>query len=520
MNDYIQLVFGNPVVILNHGRCVIPVEIGVGGAVIVIFYKIAVVSRNNLVAAECIVYVAWLVVGRSNGNDGTFANEERDAIQWCVVAVEDAATLNKSSGVGVEPFGTTDVIIPVRQIDAIADVISIGVHLRVLIDGSDEEVRAVHELILRQVVNLLAVFKRSIESHACPAIMLDIVGHLVLFPRHRPHHRNSPTCCFPRDAVGVGHKGGFELQPRAVDVLRPFAEGMGVFLVGTPAVHVQLHGGEGLPLEVAHVHGEVPPAEDAVHIATHVGLAGEARADVGGDMEADVLPLPAHLVAAPKAGIALGACPAVERNNKRTRAIALLGHNLCHVGHAVEAEAVAGAHPGNVGLEHTHAGIAHFAHDVALEQRLNALLRMEVRLRPKANLHATLAGVVAKLTQVVDVPCQRARLAIACAIAVVGQHPAERHVVGGIAIHYRTGGELVVASSEGVRQFAVKALADASGHRFLALAVALAVLKGDAALAVHLRPVVAVVGVEVAFVEAELGQQHGHARQLIIAIYR
>ena len=161
MNDYIQLILCHPEVILYHGGCVVTFEISIGGAVIVIFFEPAVISRYNLIPTEGIVDVTRLVMRRSNGYDGTFTNKERYELQRRIVAVEDATSFEKGPSVGIEPFGATDVIIPVRQIDAVADVVAVGVHFCVLIDGSNEEVRAVHELVLRQVVNLLAVFKRS-----------------------------------------------------------------------------------------------------------------------------------------------------------------------------------------------------------------------------------------------------------------------------------------------------------------------------------------------------------------------
>ena len=224
-------------------------------------------------------------------------------------------------------------------------------------------------------------------------------------------------------------------------------------------------------------------------------------------MEADVLPFAARLVAAPDAGIALRAGPSVEREDEGTGVVAVVGHDFAHVAHAVEAEAVAPSHPGYVGFEHTYAGIAHLLDNVALQQCFNALLGVQVALRPQTDFYAFAAGVVAKFLQVLNVAVERGRLAVACAVAVVGQEPAERHVVGEIAVDGGAGRELVVLL------FAVEALLDASVV-LLALVVALAVLVEHEAV-FGLLPVVAVVGVEVAFVETELGQEHGVARELI-----
>ena len=63
---------------------------------------------------------------------------------------------------------------------------------------------------------------------------------------------------------------------------------MGILLIGSPAVHVQFHGGERFPLEIADVHQRVLSAENAVHVRTDIGLPGKAGADVGGNMETDI----------------------------------------------------------------------------------------------------------------------------------------------------------------------------------------------------------------------------------------
>ena len=84
-------------------------------------------------------------------------------------------------------------------------------------------------------------------------------------------------------------------------------------------------------------------------------------------MEADVLPVAARLVTTPQTGIALCACPAVERDDEGTCIVAILGHHLGHVGHAIEAKRVAGAYPSHVGLEDAYTGIAHLTDDVALQ---------------------------------------------------------------------------------------------------------------------------------------------------------
>ena len=213
-------------------------------------------------------------------------------------------------------------------------------------------------------------------------------------------------------------------------------------------------------------------------------------------MEADVFPVAARLVARPDARIALRACPAVQADDEGTGIVAIVGHDLCHVGDAVQSEGVSGTYPGYVRLEHTHTGVAHFLHDVALQQRLHTFLRMEIGLRPKTDFHAILAGIVRQSLQILYITVQATGLSITGTIAVVRQEPTQRHVVRLVTVDDGAGRELVVLL------LAVQRFLDAS-IVFLTFLVTLAVLKEDAFLVFF--PVVAVVGVQVAFVETELG---------------
>ena len=224
-------------------------------------------------------------------------------------------------------------------------------------------------------------------------------------------------------------------------------------------------------------------------------------------MVPDVFPVAARLVAAPDARIALRAGPAVERDDERAGVRTVVRHDFAHVGHTVEAEAVARADPGHVGLQHAHTCVAHFLHDVALEEGLDAFLRVEVTLRPEADFHALRTGIVAKFLQVLDVAVERARLAVAGSVAVVGEEPSEGHVVVEVAVDGGPGRELVVVL------LAVEAFAHAAVV-LLTFVVALAVLVEHEAVFGGC-PVVAVVGVEVSLVEAELREQHGVTRQLV-----
>ena len=140
-----------------------------------------------------------------------------------------------------------------------------------------------------------------------------------------------------------------------------------------------------------------------------------------------------------------------------------------------------------------------------------------------------LAGILAKLAQVLHVALQGACLSVAGTVAVIGENPSEGHVVGSIAVDHGASRELVAAigghahlaastygACHGYRAvylLAIEGLSDAA-IVLLALAVALAILEGHAALG-SLYPIVTVIGVEVAFVETKLGQQHGVTGELV-----
>ena len=432
----------------------------------------------NLVSAEVGRYLRGIVVGLRHGDDAAALHEHGQFPERRGVIVEDAAALVRVAAEIVNPlaFG---------QIDAVAHVVALLVGAGFLVDRRHEQARAVEELVAR--------------------LRAEGVG-VGIVEEHGAYHRLA-VHSLAGDAVSVGHQFRLHLQIPAVDARGGFAERFGVFGVAAPAVHVEFHGRERLPLELAHVDGHVLAAEDAVDIRRDVGLARKAGADKRGNVEADIFPVAARLVAAPNACIALRAGPAVERDDKRAGVAAILGHDFAHVGHAVQAKAIACAHPSHVGLEHAHAGIAHFFHNVSLQQGFDTLFGVQVALRPKSDFHALAAGVFAKLFQVLDIAVERGGLSVACAVAVVGQEPAERHVVGEIAVDGGAGGELIVVL------LAVEAFLDAAVIS-LALVVALAVLVEHKTVFGRC-PIVAVVSVEMSFVEAKLWQQHGMSGELV-----
>ncbi len=312
--------------------------------------------------------------------------------------------------------------------------------------------------------------------------------------------------------ICVRQQHRLQLEVVAVDGCSRLAQGLRILGVIPPAIHVELHGREGLPLEIADVDLQVLATEDTVHVRGDVSHARESRANIGGDVETNVLPLATGLVATPYACIALCAGPSVEGDDEGAGIVAIVGHDVCHVGNAVETKGVAIAHPGHIGLEHPHTGVAHLFDDVALQQGTDAVDGMEVRLGPEPNLHTVLTGIVAKALQVGDVAVEGRGLAIAGTITVVGQHPPQRHIGLEVAVYHGTGRKLVVVV------LAIEAFLDAA-IVFLTLGIILAIFKGNAILGlVGLFPEVAVVGIEVTFVEGKLRQQHRTARELVIVV--
>ena len=331
-----------------------------------------------------------------------------------------------------------------------------------------------------------------------------------IFEEHGAHH-GFAVHCLSGYAVLVGEEHGLGLQVPAVQAGCLVAQYMGVFRVCPPSVHVEFHGSIGLPLEFTYIYGNVLPAENAVDVGGDVRLSRESGADEGGDVEADVFPVAARLVAAPDAGIALCAGPPVETDDEGSGIAAVVGHDFAHIGHTVQSKRVAPSNPCHVGLEHAYACVADFLDNVALEEGGDALLGMKIALCPQADFHTFGAGIVAEGFEVLDVSVERGGLSVACTVTIVGEEPSERHVVVEITVYGSACRPLVVGLlSVGTGEFAVQRLAYAAVV-LLAFVVGLAVFVGhESRLALCCRcPVVAVIGVEMSFVEAELGKQYG-----------
>ena len=237
----------------------------------------------------------------------------------------------------------------------------------------------------------------------------------------------------------------------------------GRFTVGAPTVHVKHRGRERLPLVVTRRDDGVA-AKDAIHVGADVGVARKTLTDIRGDMEANVLPVTAILVAGPNATKALRAGPTIERDD--VGALVSAGrHRVISCLDAIKTKGVARSNPGNVGLKGSDASRLDLGVEVAkqMPRGLRVAVGLKVGLGPQARAHTLGVGILGELLKVVDIGTHsvkavgRARsvgvdaaglvvtvLAIAGAVAVVRQEPAERHVVVLVVIDNLTSRELAV----------------------------------------------------------------------------
>ena len=461
---------------------VFAVEVSLRVAVVVIFQRLRAVLGVDLVNAQIFAHFRGIVVGVGHRNDGVCLDQHGKFPEGGIEMVDDASTFVAIAGEVVDPCA-------LWQVNAVAAVIAFRIGSRVLVDGRHQEGITVHILILCTFAERVVI---------------------LLLHEHRANHR-STVDRHGRCRVGIGHEFAFQFEIPAVERRALAAECLRIFGIGAPSVHVEFHGREGLPLEFAHIDGNIFTAEDTVKVGGDVRLSGKAGTDESGDVETNVFPIAACLVAAPNTGIALCACPAVERNDEGTGVVAVLGHDATDVGHTVQTEGVTPADPCHVCFEHADTGVAHLLDDVALQEGFDAVFGVKIALRPQSDFHTFGAGVISECFEVLDVAVECRRLSVAGAVAVVGEEPAEGHVIVEIAIDGSARRELIIV------EFAVETFANAA-IVLLAFVVGLTILHFHEALAIFcLRPVVAVVGVEVTLIETEFRQQHGVSGELIEA---
>ena len=85
-------------------------------------------------------------------------------------------------------------------------------------------------------------------------------------------------------------------------------------------------------------------------------------------METNILPLAAGLVARPYSAISLCTGPSVQGDDEGTRITAVVRHDMGHIGDTIQTKGIACTNPCYVGLQHTHARIAHLLNDVTLQE--------------------------------------------------------------------------------------------------------------------------------------------------------
>ena len=487
-----------------------------------------------------------VVVGLVHRDDGVGLDEQRELPQRSVEVVEDLAAAVLVAGEVVDP----DVALVARQVNAVADIVTVAdaavglIAVGVLVHGCDQE--GVTKGVLVLGLGALSVLRVVVQQ--------DGANHW------------QAGVAVARVDVGCGGSGGVDVRQELRLQLEVHTgdAGVGVAVrlrgldVGAPAVHVEHERGEGLPLVIAGGDDGLA-TEDAVHVGAGVGVTGEGLADERRDVEADVLPVAAGLVAGPDARKALGARPAVEGDDVRTE-VDVLGDDVVGGLNTVKRHGVAMADPCDVGLEGGHATGADLGLEVAeeLPLRVGVGIRGELGLGPQAGSNTLAVGVVSELLEVLHVrgDCgealgraiallvnaaglAKAVRAVARAVAVVGQEVAERHVVLKVVIQTGLSRELLgeVSACGDVRAVVGRAMAvqrlhvgvglhGGAGAALLVLNLAGAGLSGLAALDLPLAvaalglggPHVAVPRVQVANVESVLGQEHRVAGDLEVVL--
>ena len=481
------------------------------------------------------------VVLLPHGDDGAALDEDGQLPQGGVEVVQDLAAVVLVAGEVVDP----DLIL-IGQVDAVANVVAHGIDgIRFGIDGRDQEVLAEQILVLHVLGGSVAV------------------GGIL--QEHGPDHGQVGVAVAGVDAGGgdcggvqVGQQLGLHLQIHSVDAGVGIAKGEGGLGIAAPAVHVQHGGGEDLPLGITG-GDQGAAAEDAVHVGADIGVATQGLAQISGDVEADVLPVAAVLVAGPDAGKALGTGPAVQGDHVGTVAhqggngvvAALLGGQ----GHVV-----AVADPGHVGLQAGDACHGDFLGKVAEQMPVGAGVTVggQIALAPEAGGDAVFSGICAEFCQILHVcvnGCDTlggagavgvdaaghvvAVLAVAGAVAVVGQQIAQGHIHGHILVKQGPGRELIGrirsfgevlggnGGTEAVQGLGMASLRDpvaagltglaVGGQNALAAVVGVAAVDLPAAGAVGVDPGVTVVGVQMGLIEGVLRQQDRCAGDMVVA---
>ena len=229
-----------------------------------------------------------------------------------------------------------------------------------LINRCHQEIGSIEELILRSLTQCVGIG---------------------ILQKHSPYHRQAIHRFFG-NAVSIRHDLWFQFQIPSIDRSDRFAQSMRILFIGSPPVHIQLHGREGFPLEVSGIDYRILSSEDTVHIRTDIRITRQTWTYISRNVETNIFPDSSCLVARPYTGIALRTRPAIKGNNKGTGIITIVSHNLCHVCDTIQSKGISGTYPGNIGFQYTHACIPHFLYNVTLQQSTDTFFGMKIGLCP------------------------------------------------------------------------------------------------------------------------------------------
>ena len=374
-------------------------------AVIVIESRLCAVFRINLKDAQILFDFGRCVVGVCHGDNGISFHQDGEFPERSIEVVDDASASIDVAREVVHP-------ISLGEVDTVAAVVAFCVCCRVLIDGSHEEGVTIHELIL--------------------CALTKCVG-LAFFHEHGANH-GLTIHGFSSSCVGIREEFALEFEIPAIECGTLATKCVRIFGIATPSVHIQFHGSEGFPLKFAHIDGNVLSSKDTIEVGGYVGLSRKTRSNECGDVETDIFPITTCLVATPDPRIALSSCPSIERDDEGASIVAIFRHDATHIGYTVESKAIPPTHPGYIGFEHTHTSRADFFHDVALQESFDAVFGVKIALCPESDFHTFATGVVTKLAEVFNVAIERFRLSVASAVSIVGEEPAQGHIIVEIAV--------------------------------------------------------------------------------------